>query len=70
MNSRKFLYGLKTSSKAWFDRFITFVKSQGYSQGHSDHTLFTKVFKTGKMTVLIVYVDDIVLSGDDQTKIS
>ncbi|KAA0033375.1 protein TIC 100 [Cucumis melo var. makuwa] len=45
-------------------------QSQGYSQGHSDHTLFTKVSKTGKIAILIVYVDDIVLTGDDQTEIS
>ncbi|KAA0058176.1 Retrovirus-related Pol polyprotein from transposon TNT 1-94 [Cucumis melo var. makuwa] len=51
-------------------RFTTFVKSQGYSQGHFDHTLFTKVSKTGKIVILIVYVDDIVLTGDDQTEIS
>ncbi|KAA0052345.1 Cysteine-rich RLK (receptor-like protein kinase) 8 [Cucumis melo var. makuwa] len=51
-------------------RFTTFVKSQGYGQGHSDHTLFTKVFETRKIAVLIVYVDDIVLSGDDQAEIS
>ncbi|TYK24464.1 Cysteine-rich RLK (receptor-like protein kinase) 8 [Cucumis melo var. makuwa] len=56
---------MEKSPRAWFDRFTSFVKSQGYSQGHSDHTLFTKVFKT-----LIVYVDDIVLTGDDRTKIS
>ncbi|KAL4030142.1 hypothetical protein IC575_008377 [Cucumis melo] len=35
-----------------------------------DHTLFTKASKTGKIAILIVYVDDIVLTGDDQTKIS
>ncbi|KAA0042054.1 myosin-9 isoform X2 [Cucumis melo var. makuwa] len=40
------------------------------SQGHSDHTLFTKASKTGKIAILIVYVDDIVLTGDDQTEIS
>ncbi|KAL4021159.1 hypothetical protein IC575_019950 [Cucumis melo] len=51
-------------------RFTTFVKSQGYSQGHCDHTLFTKVSKTRKIVVLIVYVDDIVLIGDDQTEIN
>ncbi|KAA0036818.1 Cysteine-rich RLK (RECEPTOR-like protein kinase) 8 [Cucumis melo var. makuwa] len=67
---QKSLYGLKQSLRAWFDRFTTFVKSQGYSQGHSDHTLFTKASKTGKIAILIVYVDDIVLTGDDQTKIS
>ncbi|KAA0048512.1 Retrovirus-related Pol polyprotein from transposon 297 family [Cucumis melo var. makuwa] len=51
-------------------RFTTFVKSQGYSQGHSDRTLFTNVSKTGKIAILIVYVNDIVLTGDDQTEIS
>ncbi|KAA0056171.1 ty3-gypsy retrotransposon protein [Cucumis melo var. makuwa] len=56
---------LKQSSRAWFDRFTTFVKSQGYNQGHFNHTLFTKVSKTEKITVLIVYVDEIVLSGND-----
>ncbi|KAA0054971.1 Cysteine-rich RLK (receptor-like protein kinase) 8 [Cucumis melo var. makuwa] len=35
-----------------------------------DHTLFTKVSKTVKIVILIVYVDDIVLTGDDQTEIS
>ncbi|KAA0060550.1 Integrase, catalytic core [Cucumis melo var. makuwa] len=67
---QKSLYGLKQSPRAWFDRFTTFVKSQGYSQGHSDHTLFTKNFETWKITILIVYVDDIVLSEDDQAEIS
>ena len=27
---QKFLYGLKQSPRAWFDRFTMFVKSQGY----------------------------------------
>ncbi|TYK31676.1 putative mitochondrial protein [Cucumis melo var. makuwa] len=34
-------------------RFITFVKSQGYSQVHSNHTLFAKVSKVGKIVVLM-----------------
>ncbi|TYK14469.1 Cysteine-rich RLK (receptor-like protein kinase) 8 [Cucumis melo var. makuwa] len=67
---QKSLYGLKQSPRVWFDRFTTFVESQGYSQGHFDHTLFIKVPKTGKIVVLIVYVDDVVLTVDDQTEIS
>ena len=57
------------SPRAWFDRFTTFVKSQGYSRGLSDHTWFTKVSKVGKIAILIVYVDDIVLAGDDHAEI-
>ncbi|KAL4034987.1 hypothetical protein IC575_003661 [Cucumis melo] len=67
---RKSLYCLKQSFKAWLDRFTLFVKSQGFSQGHSNHTLFTKRSESGKIVVLIVYVDDIVLSGDDTVKIT
>ncbi|TYK25884.1 Cysteine-rich RLK (receptor-like protein kinase) 8 [Cucumis melo var. makuwa] len=66
---RKSLYELKKSPRAWFYRFSTSIKSQGYTQGHSDHTLFIKVSKFGKLTVLIVYVDDIVLSSDDTDEI-
>ncbi|KAA0055487.1 putative mitochondrial protein [Cucumis melo var. makuwa] len=57
------------SPRAWFDRFTTFIKSHGYNQRHSNHTLFIKVSKARKMAVMIVYVDDIVLSGDDVVEI-
>jgi hypothetical protein len=41
------------------------MKKQGYIQGQADHTLFTKFSPHGKIAILIVYVDDIVLTGDD-----
>ena len=68
---QKLLYGLKQSPRAWFNRlFTTFVKSQGYNQGHFDHALFTKkVSKTEKIALLIIYVDDIILYGDDTIEI-
>ncbi|KAL0551795.1 hypothetical protein IC582_010884 [Cucumis melo] len=62
---QKSLYGLKQSPGAWFDKFFIFIKSQGYS----DHTLFTKVSKAGKIAVALVYVNDIVLPGDDTDEI-
>ena len=61
---QKALYGLKQSPRAWFDRFSQVVKQQGYIQIHADHTLFTR-FSHGKISVLIVYVDDILITGDD-----
>jgi hypothetical protein len=63
---KKSLYGLKQSPRAWFERFMKFLKNEGFKQGHSDHTLFVKRSLDGKLTILVVYVDDIILTGDDQ----
>jgi len=63
---KKSLYGLKQSPRAWFEKFTQFVKKQEYTQGQADHTLFTKSGQNGMITVLIVYVDDIILTGNDE----
>ena len=65
----KVLYGLKQSPRAWFGRFSKFMKKIGYKQSDADHTLFIKR-KLGKITTLIVYVDDMVVTGNDSREIS
>ncbi|RVW78433.1 Retrovirus-related Pol polyprotein from transposon TNT 1-94 [Vitis vinifera] len=68
---RKALYGLKESTRARFDKFTKVIKKNGYIQCQFDHTLFVKFSKGGKITILIVYVDDIILIGDyDEEKVS
>ncbi|KAH9698654.1 retrovirus-related pol polyprotein from transposon RE1 [Citrus sinensis] len=62
---KKSLYGLKQSPRAWFENFTRSVKGQGYAQAQSDHTMVFRHSKDGKIAVLIVYVDDIILTGDD-----
>ncbi|XP_030460809.2 uncharacterized mitochondrial protein AtMg00810-like [Syzygium oleosum] len=45
------------------------MRKYGYSQSNSDHTLFLKQSQ-GKVTALIVYVDDMIITGDDTEEIS
>lgn len=45
------------------------MKKHGYSQCQTDHTLFVKHSSAGKLAVLIVYVDDIILTGDYEEEI-
>ncbi|RVW82418.1 Retrovirus-related Pol polyprotein from transposon TNT 1-94 [Vitis vinifera] len=66
---RKSLYGLKQSPRAWFERFTKVVKGYGFVQCQSDITLFVKHFPEGKLAIIIVYVDDIILTGDHEEKI-
>ncbi|KAH9686548.1 hypothetical protein KPL70_014403 [Citrus sinensis] len=62
---QKSLHGLKQLPRAWFEKFTMAVNRQGYRQSQADHTMFTRVSVKGKIIVLIVYVDDIILTGDD-----
>lgn len=62
---KRSLYGLKQSPRALFERFRKVVKSYDYHQSQADHTMFYKHSTKGKIAVLIVYVDDIILTGDD-----
>lgn len=65
---KKALYDLKQSPHAWFERFRAAMINAGYKQTQVDHILFTK--RNGLMiTALMVYVDDIVVIGNDEKEI-
>ena len=61
---KKSLYELKQSPRAWFGRFTNAMITFGYHQSNSDHTLFLKK-RQDKITALIVYVDDMIVTGND-----
>jgi len=67
---RKSLYGLKQSPRAWVERLTRVVKGNGFVQCQTDHTMFVKhSLKGSKIALFIVYVDDIVIIGDDHEEI-
>lgn len=60
----KSLYGLKQAHRAWFDRFTTHLLSLGFMASQADTSLFYKV--NGSVFVfLLLYVDDILISGNN-----
>ncbi|KAK1414103.1 hypothetical protein QVD17_29844 [Tagetes erecta] len=66
---KKSLYGLKQSPRAWFGRFTLAMKKYGFKQSNSDHTLFLK--RRGKLiTCLIIYVDDMIITGNDEEEMT
>nr|KYP41832.1 Retrovirus-related Pol polyprotein from transposon TNT 1-94 [Cajanus cajan] len=65
---KKALYGLTQSLRAWFGRFTKEMVSLEYRQSQGDHTLFIKHSSTGKFALLFVYVDDMIIAGDDETE--
>jgi hypothetical protein len=62
---KKALYGLKQSPRAWFGRFSAAVLAFGLSRSGTDHSVFYRYSEDGRRILLLVYVDDIVITGDD-----
>ncbi|RVW85218.1 Retrovirus-related Pol polyprotein from transposon TNT 1-94 [Vitis vinifera] len=46
------------------------VKRQRYNQARTNHTMFIKHSGDGKVTILIVYVDNIILTSDDENEMN
>ncbi|KAJ9566582.1 LOW QUALITY PROTEIN: hypothetical protein OSB04_002548 [Centaurea solstitialis] len=66
---KRSLYGLKQSPRAWFGGFTLAMRNYGFKQSDSDHTLFLK--QMGDLiTYLIIYVDDMIITGDHQEEIT
>ncbi|XP_028095903.1 uncharacterized protein LOC114295809 [Camellia sinensis] len=64
----KSLYGLKQAPRAWFSTFSQYLVSQGFTHGKSDSSLFIPRTATS-VTYLLVYVDDILITGDSSSHI-
>ncbi|KAJ9541460.1 hypothetical protein OSB04_027966 [Centaurea solstitialis] len=66
---RKALYGLKQAPRAWFEKFSTTVLSFGFSTSQYDSGLFTRHTEAGSI-MLLLYVDDMIITGNDSTSIA
>ena len=65
---RRALYGLKQALRAWFAKFSSTIFRLGYIANPYDSTLF--LHRTNKCTILLLlYVDDMIITGDDLSSI-
>lgn len=61
-------YGLKQAPRQWFAKLSYALVSFGFTQSKSDYSLFT-MEQGSSFTVILVYVDDMVLTGNDLSMI-
>ncbi|MCO5583091.1 hypothetical protein L7F22_036998 [Adiantum nelumboides] len=63
---KKALYGLKQAPRAWNKRIDKFLRTRlGFTRSTAaDPNLYTHM-EQGRITVIVLYVDDFILTGDD-----
>jgi hypothetical protein len=62
---KKALYGPKQAPRAWYDIIDSFLMSLGFTKSKADSNLYYKVVDGGPV-ILLLYVDDLFLTGDEK----
>ena len=65
----KSLYGLKQASREWFTKLNQELQQQGFKQLKNEYSLFL-MNSTSGLTIVAIYVDDIIITGADSSVIS
>ncbi|XP_056690349.1 uncharacterized mitochondrial protein AtMg00810-like [Spinacia oleracea] len=62
---RRALYGLKQASRQWNIELTKFLKKRSFSQSFRDYSMFCRE-QNGKMCIVLVYVDDLLITENDE----
>ncbi|KAJ0753710.1 putative RNA-directed DNA polymerase [Helianthus annuus] len=65
----KSLYGLKQAPRAWFERLSSTLHHMGFTGSKTDPSLFILKAR-GTLVYVLVYVDDIIVTGNNTTAIN
>ena len=59
------LYGLKQAPYAWYTRIDSHFTELGFTNSEADANLYQIVVE-GKLFIIVLHVDDLILTGDEQ----
>ena len=62
---KKSLYGLKQVPQQWYKKFDSFMMSQEYKWTFADPSVYVRRFHDDKFIILLLYVDDMLIVGQD-----
>ncbi|KAL9273860.1 Retrovirus-related Pol polyprotein from transposon TNT 1-94-like protein, partial [Drosera capensis] len=67
---KKSLYGVKQAPRQWYKKFDSFMVGHGYKRTAADHCVYIRKFSDGNLIALLLYVDDMLIVGQDATMIT
>jgi hypothetical protein len=64
------LYGLKQAPKVWYERIDSRLRNQGLTHRKNDLNLYFHLNTQGQYIVVLLYVDDLLVTGDKNPMIT
>lgn len=61
---KRAMYGLKQAPHAWYTRIDKYFNRLGFTKSEADENLY-HIVVDGKIFIIVLYVDDIILTGDE-----
>ena len=62
---KRAFYGLKQAPRAWYTRIDSYFTGLGFTKSEVDANLYQIVVE-GKLLIIFLYVDDLILTGDEK----
>ena len=62
---KRALYGLKQAPRAWYTQIDNYFTGLGFTKSEADVNLYQIVVE-GKLVIIVLYVDGLILIGDEQ----
>ena len=62
---KKSLYSLKQAPRQWYKKFNSFMVGHEYTRTNADHCAYVRKFPNDKFVILLLYVDDMLIVGQD-----
>jgi Reverse transcriptase (RNA-dependent DNA polymerase) len=59
---------LKQSPREWYVKLSSYLNLCNFKVSNVDHSLFTKI-EGNNITIILVYIDDIIITGNNQVGI-
>lgn len=60
----KTIYGLKQGPRTWYEEIDSFIRSIGCKRSSLDPNLYLRQVN-GKTVIILLFVDDLLITGDD-----
>ena len=64
------MYGLKQAPRAWYEKIHAYLTAHGFQNSPTESTLYVNKCQGDVFLIIVLYVDDMLLTGPNEAHIA